>query len=46
MVEDWKKDNARRHRPTPAADALVVYFFKSYEKEYFGKWPTDEAAAT
>ena len=23
----------------------MSYFFKSYEKEFFGKWPTDEAAA-
>lgn len=44
VIADWKKDN-----PTittnPGADALVGYFFKSYEKPFFGKWPTDEAAA-
>ena len=42
VVADWKKDN-----PTvttdPGADALVVYFFKSYGKDNFGKWPTQEA---
>ena len=41
VVKDWKKDN-----PTvttdPGADALVVYFFKSYAKEHFGMWPTVE----
>ncbi len=44
MIADWKKDNADV-TTDPGADALVVYFFKSYEKEFFGKWPTDEAAA-
>ncbi len=44
VIADWKKDNATV-TTDPGADALVSYFFKSYEKEFFGKWPTDEAAA-
>lgn len=44
VIEDWKKDNATV-TTDPGADALVGYFFKSYEKEFFGKWPTDEAAS-
>ena len=44
VVADWKKDNPDV-KTDPGADALVSYFFKSYEKEFFGKWPTDEAAA-
>jgi K+-transporting ATPase ATPase C chain len=41
VVAAWKKDNASA-TGEPGADALVVYFFKSYEKEFFGKWPTAE----
>jgi len=42
VVADWKKGNPDV-KTDPGADALVLYFFKSYEKEYFGKWPTPEA---
>lgn len=41
LVADWKKGNATASGE-PGADALVVYFFKSYEKEFFGKWPSAE----
>ena len=39
--KDWKKDNSTV-TTDPGADALVVYFFKSYAKEHFGMWPTVE----
>ncbi len=41
VIADWKKDNADV-KTDPGADALVVYFFKSYGKEHFGQWPTQE----
>jgi K+-transporting ATPase ATPase C chain len=41
VVADYKKDNPSA-TGDPGADALVVYFFKSYEKEFSGKWPTQE----
>ena len=43
VVADWKKDNPDV-TSDPGQDALVAYFFKSYEKEHFGMWPTVEAA--
>jgi potassium-transporting ATPase KdpC subunit len=41
VVKDWKKDNSTV-TTDPGADALVVYFFKSYAKDHFGMWPTVE----
>jgi K+-transporting ATPase ATPase C chain len=53
VVEAWKKDNKDSPKTLDAtdttkklgADDLAPYFFQSYEKEYFGKWPTQEALA-
>ena len=42
VVAAWKNDNPNV-KTDPGADALVSYFFKSYEKEHFGTWPTAEA---
>ena len=42
VVADWKKDNPDV-KADPGADALVVYFFKSYGKDHFGQWPTQES---
>ncbi len=44
VIEDWKKDNATV-TTDPGADALVGYFFKSYAKDNFGKWPNVTRAA-
>ena len=51
VVAAWKKDNKDSPKALGAADPtkqlgagdLVGYFFSSFEKEHFAKWPTSEA---